>query len=47
MFRSIFTLLFVLFSFISVAQTKPSKEYLTHLNAAKKHIEIRAVGKTR
>ena len=37
MFRSIFTLLFVLFSFISVAQTKPSKEYLTHLNAAKKH----------
>lgn len=35
--RIVFALFLLLSSFTFFAQTKPSKEYLTHLNAAKKH----------
>jgi|SRR5690554_5524059 len=37
MFRTVFILIIVLFSISATSQTKPSKEYMTHLNAAKKH----------
>lgn len=37
MFRTIFALLLLMASLALSAQTKPSKEYLTHLNAAKNH----------
>ncbi|UUV20431.1 DUF5715 family protein [Flavobacterium sp. CBA20B-1] len=37
MYRIKFVLFLLLCSFIATAQTKPSKEYLTHLNAAKSH----------
>lgn len=37
MFRTILTLLILLSSSVFLAQTKPSKEYTTHLNAAKSH----------
>jgi len=37
MIRTIFGILLFLIPFVSVAQTKPSKEYIAHLNAAKSH----------
>lgn len=37
MYRIFFILFLLVFPFVSFAQTKPSKEYLTHLNAAKRH----------
>lgn len=37
MFRILLVLFLLIQPFLSNAQTKPSKEYLTHLNAAKKH----------
>jgi len=36
MYRLIY-FLFLIFPFLTAAQTKPSKEYITHLNAAKSH----------